>query len=308
VAAGLTPGIAAIVLLGCAAMIGTSFGVLSVTHTDLQAKTVASRVRGKVSAHAATLGGMLTLAASFAIWALLPGPADHHLLLLWLAVGGWLGFAWAHSAIIEQPSEPVIEHGGLAQVRRGLALLGRYPWFARFVIWRILLLSVELAVPFYAIHAASLHAPTASNLSAFVVAMALGLVLSGPLWGRIIDRHNALVGVAACLLAAAAGVLVLIYDQLAAATPFWHAILFLPLSFAEEGVIQARNRYLSVRAPGAQRPLMLAVSSALLACASIVVAVIVGVAGHLHNIRTPLVILILFSLVAAAYTRRVFAD
>jgi MFS family permease len=138
--------------------------------------------------------------------------------------------------------------------------------------------------------------------------MALGLVLSGPLWGRMIDRHNALVGVAACLLAAAVGVLVLIYDQLGEAAPFWHAILFLPLSFAEEGVIQARNRYLSVRAPGAHRPLMLAVSSALLACASIVVAVIVGIAGHLHDIRTPLVILILFSLVAAAYTRRVFAD
>jgi hypothetical protein len=58
-----------------------------------------------------------------------------------------------------------------------------------------------MAVPFYAVHAASLHDPTACNLSVFVVAMALGLVLSGPIWGRLIDRHDALVAV--CNVAAA---------------------------------------------------------------------------------------------------------
>jgi hypothetical protein len=47
-----------------------------------------------------------------------------------------------------------------------------------------------MAVPFYAVHAASLHDPTARNLSVVVVAMALGLVLSGPIWGRLIDHHD----------------------------------------------------------------------------------------------------------------------
>jgi MFS family permease len=308
-AATLAPAVAAIALLGCAIMVGLSLGVLSVSHTDLQAKTVARRVRGKVAAQGATLGGILTLGTSLAIWMFLPGAADNHLLLLWLAVGAWIGFAWAHYAIQEQPSAPVAGHGGLAQVRQGLSLPAQYPWFGRYLTWRCLLLSVELAIPFYAMHAASLHDPTARNLSAFVVAIALGLVLSGPIWGRVIDRHNAAVGAAGSWLAAAAGIVVLILDQLGyMAAPFWHALLFLPLSFARQGVVQARNRHLSVKAPAQHLPAMAGFSNALLACAGIVVALIVGAAGHLHDIRTPLVILIACNVAAALYARRAFAD
>jgi hypothetical protein len=69
-----------------------------------------------------------------------------------------------------------------------------------------------------------------------VVAIALGLVLSGPIWGRIIDCRNALVAAAAAWLAAAAGVLVLVTGLLGdPALPFWHALLFLPLSLARQG-------------------------------------------------------------------------
>ncbi|MGH6915959.1 MAG: MFS transporter, partial [Geminicoccales bacterium] len=183
------------------------------------------------------------------------------------------------------------------------------PWFARFLVLRALLLSIELAIPFYAIHAASLHAPSAQNLSAFVVAISLGLVLSGPIWGRLTDRHGALVTAAAALLAAGAGVLVLVLDQVGDPNaPFFHASLFLPLSLARAGVVLARTRLLSVNAPAADRPAMIGLSNALLACVAVVVALLVGAAGHLHDIRTPLVILILFNIAAALYARRAFAD
>ena len=308
-AAGLAPAIAAIALLACAVMVGVSLGVLNVSHTDLQAKTVARQVRGKMSAQAATLGGVLTLGTTFAIWALLPSEADNHLLLLWLAVGAWIGFACAHGAVVEQPSPPAASHGGLLQIRESAALITRYPWFRRHLLWRTLLLSVELAIPFYAIHAASLNDPTASDLSAFVIAIALGLVLSGPVWGRVIDRHNALAGAAGAWLAAAAGLLVLATDLLGyLALPFWHALLFLPLSLARQGVIQARNRQLSVNAPAADLAAMAGLSNALIACAGIVLALVVGAAGHLHDIRTPLAILIVFNVAAALYTRRAFAQ
>jgi hypothetical protein len=193
-------------------------------------------------------------------------------------------------------------------VWEGVSLIAQHPWFGRHLVWRVLLLSVELAIPFYAIHAASLHDPSARDLSAFVIAIALGLVLSGPIWGRVIDRHNALVGTAGAWLAAAAGVLVLVTDLLGyLAAPFWHAFLFLPLSFARQGVIQARNRHLSVKAPSACLATMAGFSNALVACAGIVVALIVGAAGHVHDIRTPLVILIVCNVAAALYARRTFA-
>ena len=305
VASIATPAVAAVALLLCAGLLGMSFGVLNICTSDLQAKTVPRRIRGKVLAQGTAIGGALALGATFLIWTAIPDLAGNHLILLWLAVGAWLGFAGAYRAVREVPSEPVAKQSGLALVRHGLTLVARYPWFSRYVAARVLLLSVELSVPFYAIHAASLHGPSARNLSAFVVAMSLGMILGGPIWGRMLDRHTAAVATAGALLVAAIGVVVLIMDQLGdPAAPFSHAFLFLPLAFAVDGVIHARIRWISVKAPAADRPALLALSSALLACAGILVALALGAAGHLHDIRMPLVILIVLNVAAAVYAKR----
>ncbi|MEM7021675.1 MAG: hypothetical protein AAF637_03690 [Pseudomonadota bacterium] len=309
IASVATPALAAVSLLLCAGLVGVSFGVLNITTSDLQAKTVARRVRGKVLAQGTAIGGALTLCATFLIWTLVPDLAGNHLILLWLAVGGWLGFAAAYRAVREVPSETVAKQSGLALVRQGLSLVTLYPWFSRYIAARVLLLSVELSVPFYAIHAASMHGPSARNLSVFVVAMSLGMILGGPVWGRLLDRHTSAVAVSGALLVAVIGVGVLVMDQLGdPAAPFTHAFLFLPLAFAVDGVIHARIRWISVKAPAADRPALLALSSALLACAGILVALALGAAGHLHDIRTPLVILIALNVVAAIYVARVFGE
>jgi len=262
-----------------------------------------------VLAQRVALGGIMTLAATFAVWALLPSLAGNHLILLWLAVGAWIGAAAAYGAVREQPSPPPDPGASAISLRSGRALVARHPWYARQLIAGVLMQSVEMAVPFYAVHAASLHDPSARNLSAFVVAMALGLVLSGPIWGRLNDRHNALVAVAGCLLAAATGVLVLSMDMMGdQALPFYHAFLFLPLSLARQGAIQARLRHLSVKATASDRPTMVAFNNALLAFAGICVALVLGAAGHLHDIRTPLALLILANIAAALYARRAFRD
>jgi MFS family permease len=210
---------------------------------------------------------------------------------------------------MEVPSQPIAPGAGALSLHHSRILIAAHPWYARLLVCGILLQSVEMAVPFYAVHAASLHDPTARNLSAFVVAIALGLVLSGPIWGRLIDRHDALVAVAGCLLTALAGLLVLVMDQIGDPTlPFWHAFLFLPLSLAQQGVVQARVRRLSVQAAAAERPDMVALYNGLIAAVAVVVALLLGAAGELHDIRTPLLILILCNVAAALYVRRAFAD
>jgi hypothetical protein len=235
--------------------------------------------------------------------------AGNHLMLLWLAVGAWIGVAAAYGVVLEQPSIPAPRRSTIADLKHGFAMVPRYPWYKRLLIWRALLLSVELALPFYAIHAASLHGASAQNLSVFVVAISLGLIVSGPLWGRLADRDTALVGVLGSVIAAVAGVLVLIADQLGnPGFPFYHAMLFFPLALAREGVTVARSRRLSVMAPARDRPAMVAFASALLSCLSIAVALLIGAVGHLHDIRTPLVILILLNIAAALYVPRAFAD
>jgi MFS family permease len=309
VAAGLSTAIAALALLACAAIFGLTFGVFNVGNTDLLAKTVPARVRGRVLAQRVALGGVMTLGATFAVWAFLPKLAGNHLILLWLAVGAWIGAAVAYGAVRERPSPPPEVGANAISLKAGRALVARHPWYARQLIAGVMLQSVEMAVPFYAVHAASLHDPSARNLSAFVVAMALGLVLSGPIWGRLNDRHNALVAMAGCLLAAGAGVLVLTMDLVGdQALPFFHAFLFLPLSLARQGAIQARLRHLSVYATASDRPTMVAFNNALLAFAGICVALVLGAVGHLHDIRTPLALLIVANIAAALYARRAFRD
>jgi MFS family permease len=308
-AATLTPAIAAIAFLAASVVLGLSLGVYNVGSADLLAKTVSGRVRGRAVARQASLAGILILAITFALWTFAPRLANDHLLLLWLAVGAWIGVASAYGVVQELPSAPAPRRTTIAELRHGFAMVARHPWYKRFLIWRVLLLSVELALPFYAIHAASLHGATAQNLSVFVVAISLGLLVSGPLWGRLADRHTALAGMLGSGIAALAGALVLIADQVGDPSfPFYHAMLFFPLALAREGVTVVRSRRLSVMAPPHDRPAMVAYASALLSCLSIVVALLIGAVGHLHDIRTPLVILILLNIAAALYVPRAFAD
>jgi MFS family permease len=304
----LNPAIAAFALLAFAAAFGLGYGVFNLNNRDLVAKTVPRNLRGHVLARRAALGGVLTLGATVAIWVFLPEVAGNHVILLWLAVGAWIGAAAAYGAIVEAPSASASDAKRVS-LRRSWALASCHPWFRRFLVLRTLLLSVELAVPFYAIHAASLHHTTAQRLSAFVLAMSLGLLLSGPVWGHLIDRHNALVITLSALLAAAAGICVLVMDALSdPTTPFLHAALFLPLALAAQGSTDGRTRLLLAKAPAEERPALIGLSSALLACAGTAVALVLGLAGHLHDIRTPLVLLILANLVAALYVPRAFAD
>jgi len=308
VASLLQAAVAGIALLLSAAALGLGLAIYNVSRNDLLAKTVPRRVRGRALGRQASLGGIMILGVSIGIWALLPQWSGNEQFLLWLAVGGWLGTALAYGVVREMPSEPAPHRPLLTELKRGFELVGQHRWFARFLIWRGLALSVELAIPFYAIHAASLHDTTAQSLSMFVVTISLGLILSGPVWGRLVDRHNALVAALGPLIAAATGVVILLITLGGApAVPFSHAILFLPLTLAREAVILSRVRHMSVMAPGPDRPAMLAFSSASTACVAIVAALVIGFAGHLHDIHTPLAILILVNLVTAIYVRRAFA-
>ena len=45
-------------------------------------------------------------------------------------------------------------------LRQSFGIAFALPWFRRFIVARTLFLSIELAMPFYAIHAATLHKDT----------------------------------------------------------------------------------------------------------------------------------------------------
>ncbi len=209
------------------------------------------------------------------------------------------------SAVLEEAGTPGTRQPVLVEFTRGLGFLRQYHWFRRFLLGRLLLVSVELAIPFYAIHAATLHDPSALNLSVFVCALSLGLVLAGPLWGRWMSTSSHRVMAGGAFLAAMAGVLTLIVDVVPSLhIPYIHAVVVMILALGRQGVIQARIYYLSVQAPASDRPLYIAVSDGLIGIWSILFVFPLGWAAHLHHILLPLTGLIVLNVVAAFYVGR----
>jgi MFS family permease len=304
-AAGIaTASLAGLALLLCVLFFGVGHGALNVGYDDLVAKTIPEPLLGRLVAHRAALGGTLTLVLSLAVLLFLPTVEGNQELLLWLAVAGWLGVILTYAALSEPPSPAIRKRFTLAELSRGYGLIQVYPWFRRLLIARTLLLSVELAIPFYAIHAATIHDPTAQNLTVFVIASGIGVISSGLLWSRSSDRARMAAGAAVALVA---GVLTLVIDGIEdLQIPYFHGIVFVLLTIAEQGAIQGQITYMMDHAPAADRPILIATANASMRTVGIGVALVLGAAGHLHDIRTPLVVLMAFNAAAALYALRAF--
>jgi hypothetical protein len=298
-AVGLPLELAGIALLFCVLCYAVSLGAFDVDYTDLLAKTISEASRGRLVAHGAALGGALTLLVSLAVFIFLPQVKGNQLVLLWLAAAGWIGAVLFYAGLKEPPSPTVRKPITLAELSRGFRLIASYPWFRGLLIGRALLLSVELAIPFYAIHAATLHDPTAQNLSVFVVASGIGVISSGLLWAGMSNPARMSGGALCALLA---GALTLVIDAIEDwQIPYFHALVFTLLTLGEQGTIQGEWTYMVDHAPADDRPALIATGNALTWTLAIGVGLLLGAAGHLHDIRTPLVVLMAFNAGAMLY-------
>jgi MFS family permease len=296
---GLAPQAAALLLLVCALAYGVAHGAFNIAYEDLLAKTIPAARRATLVANRATLGGILTLLISAIVLIFVPEDEDNQARLLWLAVIGWLGVAAAYAGLNEPPSAPIHRRFSPDEFTRGYRLIGIYPWFQRVLIAQTLLLSVELAIPFYAIHAAALHDPSAQNLSVFVVATGIGVISSGLLWASFSAEARMAVGALLALLAGALTLVVEGFDLLG--TPYFHAFVFALLTVGEQGAIQGHMVFMTNHAPAEDRPALIATSYATMRILGVGVALLLGAAGHLQDIRAPLVLLIIFNAAAALY-------
>jgi MFS family permease len=303
---GLPPGLAGVALLLCVIGFGASHGAFNVGYDDLLAKTVAQPHRGSLVAYRAALGGSLTLLASLAVATLLPVAEGTQVMLLWLAIAGWIGVALAYGALSEVPSQPIRRAITLAELRRGFGLIGTYPWLRHLLVGNALLLSVTLAMPFYAIHAATLHDPTAQSLNAFVVATGIGLIASGALWAAWPNRTRMIGGALMALVAGALSLIIDVVEQWQ--IPYFHAFVFVLLTLGEQGVIQGQITYMADHAPAADRPTLIGTTNAMMWTLGIGVALVLGAAGHVQHVLTPLVVLMAFNAAAALYVRVALPD
>ncbi len=298
----LPPGIASTSILVCALGFGVCWGFYAICHQDLAAKSLKRSELGSMLAHRAALGGLLTLLVTLAIYLAAPSVAQNHSLLLWIAVSLWLASTVLYGAIGEEPGKPKRKERVASQLRRGLALLRQHTWFQDFLIGRGLLLSVELAIPFYTIHATTLHDPTAQNLTVFVFATSLGLVIGGPLWGRLTSRYCHAVMASGAALAVLAGFMTLVISVVAQLqVPYFHAFVFMLLALARQGVIQARIFFLLTQAPKTDRAIYISIGDALMSALGLAVAFFLGWAAQLTNVFNPLLGLIALNMTAAVF-------
>jgi hypothetical protein len=280
-AAGLA--IAALVLL-----FSVASGVGSVAFQDVTGKTVPKGQRGRLLANRATLGGALTLgAALFLRFGLEAGEALWPYLLLIAAAA----LLWALAALLFAlvAEEPGAQEGGkntLAEARRGLRLAGRVPAYRTFLTARALLLAVELAMPFFVLHAQALYGEALSALAVFVFAVGLANVLSSPFWGPFADRSAAAVlGVSGLIggLAAVAALALALVPALGDLPPASYALVFFLLGLAEAGVRLGRKTYLVDAAPQDDRPLYVAFSNTAIGA----LALLAGAAGLIADLVSP---------------------
>jgi len=298
-AVGLPALAAGIAIVGLFALFSIASGIGSVAFQDVVGKTIPKGRRGRMLSNRAAIGGGLTLAAAIALRYGLGEQAriEITLPLVLAAAALWLLGALAFAAMQEEATATGGGRSMLSELGRGLALFRERPGYRRFVVVRCLLLGVELAMPFYALHAAALLGTSASQLGLYVFAVGLANVVSSPVWGTLSDRDSKTVLAWSGALGGLTGLGALGLTLLPAAlhSAWIYAGLFLVLGVAIAGVRLGRKTYLVDGAPEDERPLYVAFANTAVGA----LALSGGLVGLLADLTAPIVAIVLLAALSA---------
>ncbi len=167
----------------------------------------------------------------------------------------WLIAGLAFAGMTESPGAVAGGRNALGEAAAGFGLLRKAPWFRRFLLVRAVLLSVELAGPFYVLYVKHLFPGQPKALGLIVIAAGLAAALSSPFWGRFADLSSRKVMMLSGIMAAVTGAGALTLELLPPAwsSPYLVAAIFILLGFAEAGVLLGRKTYLIDRADPERR-------------------------------------------------------
>ncbi len=299
---GSAAGAAIILML---IIFSVSRGLCSVSAKDVLGKTVSKSRRGILMGWSASLSGVVIILVGLWMGGLGSEQAASNVFAVLLVTAGilWLFAAIAFSMVVEQPG--ATEGGGnaLTVALRQLKLLRDDLPFRRYVIARILLLSVALAPPFYVLVAQQQSQGGLLGLGALIIANGLAASLSSPFWGYLGDRSSRTV---MSLAAAGAGLLGIV--TFAAVSLEWRwatselglAMIFLLLNVMHSGVRLGRKVYLVDLATGENRAAYVAVSNTVIGV-MMLAGGLIGLLGDWLGSAAVVLVLALLSSLAAAY-------
>lgn len=274
-----------VVFIVASALLGLSNGFSALAFQDLIGRVLGDRSRITLLFAIGAASGALVIVTTLISQVMVGFEGDDqsardHVHLVWAGVAMMLLSAVAAFMVREAPRASVANDSGegyLASALRNARLVMRVPWFRRFVRMRVLLLSVEMVLPFFAVHAATYHAATAPSLSFFVISFSLGMIAGGLIWPRIGRRSIQLVLSLSAALAGVAALLALANHVFGGVQSLYlHAAMIFLLAFATQGSLDGSTAYVVRSSTDEQRPYAISVANLAAGVVGIGVALLAG--------------------------------
>ncbi len=292
----LSPVVAGASILLLFILFSAASGTASVAFQDVLGKTISKGHRGQLLASRALIGGLLTIAAGFFVRQFRSGDGELATVFWMVGAGALL---WALGSLLfgmtrEQPGATQGGRNPRAEAGAGLGLFRKHRGFRRFLYARSLLLLVEIATPFYVLHANQLLQLDSNSIGYIVIAIGLSQVLSSPFWGRLADRTSRTVMQLSAWMAVAASVLAILLSQvpLAVLQQGGYFLVFMLLGLTEAGVRLGRKTYLVDAVPKDERATYTAFSNTLVG----IIAICSGLAGLIAQYGGPLVMIVILGI------------
>lgn len=302
--------------IAASAAMGMSNGFGALTFQDMIGRVLSASPRTNLLfaiGAASGAGVIVTTVVSQAVTGFAPGEATgkDHTMLVWVGAGmlllSSLGALAVREAPRTAPSAAAAAASGksyIGSLLYNIRVVLQLAWFRRFMVERILLLSVEMVTPFFAVHAATFHAHTAPSLSLFVIAFSLGMIGGGLSWPYVSRKSIQLVLSGSALVAGLAAVLAFLnHIMVSIQSPLTHAAMMFLLAFATQGALDGSTAYVVGSANDEERPYCIAVSNLAAGFIGVGLAFAVGLIASYRGAIAAIIIMGVVNVVAAIFAR-----
>lgn len=266
-------------LLGLLVVFSIASGTASVAFQDVLGKTIDKGHRGRLLARRALVGGLLTTAAGLLLNRYREAQQDLTpvLILLLVATVLWVLSAFFFALIREFPGAVSGGRNAISESQAGLKLFRQHSGFRKFLTARTLLLSVELATPFYVLHAGELLQLKIQSVGSLIVAIGISQILSSPFWGKMADQTSKKVMALSSLIAFGSALLALFlsFIPIHSFQYVGYLLVFVLIGLAESGVRLGRKTYLVDAVPADERATFTAFSNSFVG----IIAIVSGITG-----------------------------
>lgn len=296
---------AALTILGLLALFSMASGTASIAFQDVLGKTIDQGHRGSLLSARSLVGGVLTIIAGIMI-----GKPDTigraHTVYLLIAAGALLWFCSSMAFIVIRENPGATEGGRtpLQEAGAGLQKFLQYRGFRRYLYVRAMLLSAEVAVPYYVLFAHERIQSTSGSVGLFITSIGISQLISSPFWGRLADKTSRTVmvysGVITALAAATALAAMLVSNAGGASALV--GLAFLMIGLAESGVRLGRKTYLVDAAPKDERPTYTAFSNSVIGILALATSAL-GLIAEQLGAYAPLIVIGITGLAGAMMAR-----